>query len=296
MADTQRARTVARMSMTAPEVVSAVRRRFGAQKDGYGPEWSALEEFSLGTGGGRQRADLYLVRAWSGRPKGHERILIEVKVSRSDLLHELARPQKRYLLASTSHRMYFATPAGLVKDSDDLGEGVGLLEVHPSGVVRTARKSVRNPTPDDVGEGAFVEAFRRASRAEARVRTAATDAGGGTDLAARVAALEAELTVANRKLATAKSAAARDARRLKDWMTQLAKHGGMPCVCGQPLKTTREPAWGFVHPAGVVCTERWPNADTLELMYRLGLIERGAPIDELPQPGPFDAPARVTPA
>lgn len=261
--------------MTAAEVTSAVRRHFGAEKDGYGPEWAALDELKLGAGAGNARADLFLVRAWAGRPRGHERILIEVKVSRSDLLHELGAPHKRLAFSTWAHRMYFAAPAGLVRADDDLGEGVGLLEVSPKGRVTVVRKAARDATPADVPHVVFVEAFRRASRAEARVRTAGT---GEEDPAARIVALEGQLAVAQRAEQTAREAARRDARRLRDWMSRLAAHGGVPCLCGQPLKVNREPNYLNAHPAGVECTARYPAPDTHALAVRLGLF----PDDTLP--------------
>src|SRR5665647_1641914 len=85
---------MAPVTLNAGDVAAAVRRRYGAERDGLGPEWACLDELTLGRFEmGERRADLFLVRAWSGQPKGHERHLVEVKVSRADLRAELAAPE-----------------------------------------------------------------------------------------------------------------------------------------------------------------------------------------------------------
>lgn len=254
--------------MTSADVAAAVRRRYGAERDGYGPEWAALDELTLGRFGlGERRADLFLVRAWSGQPKGHERHLVEVKVSRADLRAELAAPEKMAVFAAFAHRVYFATPAGLVKDTDQLGPGVGLLEVHPSGT-REIRPATRQPNPDPMPEKLVVEVFRRAGRAEARTRTATA----GEDPAARVVALEAELATARRAQYTAQDGARRDAGRLTDWLRKVADAGGVPCICGATLKPRRDTNQLGDHRDGSICPLRWSKPDYEALAVNLGLV------------------------
>ncbi len=223
--------------MTAADVVTAVRRRYGAETDSVAPEWAALDELT-GTGWAmNRRADLFLVRAWSGRPRAHERIVVEVKVTRADLRTELVDPTKLETFARFAHRTYFATPAGLVKDTDFLGVGVGLIEVLPNGTTMEVRQAVRRPDPGPLPESLVVEVFRRAARAEARVRAA--DAG---DPAALVVDLQARLAAAHRAEETARLAAARDARRLRSWLYYASTHGGVPCTCGARLARVKDPA------------------------------------------------------
>ena len=258
--------------MKAADVVAAVRRRYGAETDSIGPEWAALGELAAGEWGAARRADLFLVRAWSGRPKGHERILVEVKVSRSDLTHELARPEKMAVFAANAHRVFFATPAGLVKDTDNLGDGVGLIEVHPSGATRQVRKSVRRTDPAALPEHIVVEVFRRAARAEARVRTAA----GSDDPAAQIVALRASLATAERAEWTARQASSRDAGRLRDWLQVIGEAGGMTCKCGGALRPARDRhTYGSGHADGTPCPLRWVEPDYDALAVRLGLIDVG---------------------
>jgi len=219
---------------------------------------------------GERRADLFLVRAWAGQPKGHERHLVEVKVSRADLRAELAAPEKMAVFAAFAHKVYFATPAGLVKDTDDLGPGVGLLEVHPSGTTREVRRATRRPNPEPMPEKLVVEVFRRAGRAEARTRTATAG-----DPAAKVVALEAELVAARRALYTAQDAARRDAQRLTGWLGKVADAGGVPCKCGATIKPRRDTYQLGGHRDGSICPLRWSEPDYDALAVNLGLVEPG---------------------
>src|SRR5665647_2049704 len=261
--------------MTAADVAAAVRRRYGAERDGYGPEWAALDELTMGRFGlGERRADLFLIRAWSGQPKGHERHLVEVKVSRADLRAELAAPEKMAVFAAFAHRVYFATPAGLVKDTDELGPGVGLIEVHPFGTTREVRRATRRPNPEPMPEKLVVEVFRRAGRAEARTCTATA----GDDPAARVVALEAELVVARRALDTAQDASRRDAGRLTEWLRKVGDAGGVPCVCGATIKPRRDTYQLGGHRDGTICPLRWSEPDYAALAVSLGLPEIGEAI------------------
>jgi hypothetical protein len=71
--------------------------------------------------------DVFAQRFWRSGA-GEERVAYEVKVSRSDLLAELRRPEKRALALELSNRFYFATPPGLVRPGE-LPEECGLVEV-----------------------------------------------------------------------------------------------------------------------------------------------------------------------
>ena len=176
------------------------------------------------------------------------------------------------VFAAFAHRVYFATPAGLVKDTDQLGPGVGLLEVHPSGT-REIRRATRQPNPDPMPEKLVVEVFRRAGRAEARTRTATAG-----DPAARVVALEAELVVARRALDTAQDASRRDAGRLTEWLRKVGDAGGVPCVCGATIKPRRDARQLGGHRDGTTCPLRWSEPDFAALAVSLGLPELGEAI------------------
>jgi len=261
--------------MKAEEVVAAVRRHFGSAKDNLAPEWAALDEFKVAGPYEAQsgRADLFLVRAWSGRPKGHERVLVEVKVSRADLRAELADPDKMKAFSIYAHRVYFAAPVGLVRADDDLGDGVGLIEVSANGC-RQVRKAARNDAALDMPERALVEALRRAARAETRIRTATED-----DPAALVVRLGQDLARAERAEQTAREAASRDTKRLHDWMGLIGRCGGVPCTCvGGHLKASRD-SWRTPreHADGSPCTNEYGTQyDAHALAVMLGLAPEQA--------------------
>lgn len=252
-------------NLTAADVVDRVRRHFGCQfDDGIGPEWAALTEFSLRPGAGDRRMDLLLVRTWPGRPKGHERIAVEVKVSKADFRQELANPSKRARFEAVTHRFYFAAPVGLITP-DELPAGCGLLEASDRGIRRTveAARTDAEPIPD----GAFVEAFRRAGRSEARIRMAAA---GTEDPAARVVQLEKDLAAAT----AARQRVDLALRREKDRVRAIVGHFNAvmdaPCVCGQGLVRAEERAGRystqrFTHRDEVTCPHPYPDGEQMAL-------------------------------
>lgn len=240
-------------ALSAADVVSAVRRHYGADRDGIGPEWGVLDEFSLAPGAGHQRIDLFAVRAWSGRPKGHERHAIEVKVSRSDLRNELARLGKAAPFEAVSHRFFLAVPAGLLRDDDPVPAHWGIYEVRRRGstfTCRRTRQAERRDSPEDLGERASVEAFRRASRAEARIRAASEVAD---DDPARIPALEKQLAAAQRAEVNAKAATRRERDRLRNLLSEISSVGGWVCVCGAPIGRTPDRYGAAMHADGSPC-------------------------------------------
>lgn len=250
---------------TSKDIITAVRKHYGAEKDGFGPEYASLTEFSLRPGVGWRRADLYVVRAWAGRPKGHERTLIEVKVSRSDFLREIAQPHKMAEMAAVSHRVYFATPEGVIKDTDDLGDA-GHLLVTSRGVT-VARRGKRNDNPDPVPEEAFVEAMRRASRAEARER------GIAGDPTSELLALRKEYAALERRAEALRRKNYEDNSALTSWINMLAKVPGVPCHCGAVMTKGRrsELKRGYLygaHADGSTCPQGYPQAD-MEALVKL---------------------------
>lgn len=259
--------------LKAADVIKAVRRHYGAERDGLGPEWAVLEEFSLAPGAGHQRADLFVVRAWSGRPKGHERHVVEVKVSRSDLRNELADLRKSQPFDEVAHRFYLATPAGLVKDTDPIPGHWGRYEITARGACRKVKEATRRPDPAPMPEQALVEAFRRAARSETRIRVAEADLAleRFDDPAAQVVALKASLAAAQRAMYTAQNASSRTKRDLRELLHQIANAGGWLCVCGARMK---KDAYSIQHADGSACEQGWNgrgSVDLESLARRLGL-------------------------
>lgn len=116
--------------VTVPEVTVA--SGFGTLLEGLPPH------------SGSQRIDLFAMGTW--KTTGYERVAYEIKVSRSDWLRELKKPEKREAAKALSHRFVIAAPAGLVKRSE-LPPDCGLVEVRDNGSAYTYRKGPRRPDP-----------------------------------------------------------------------------------------------------------------------------------------------------
>jgi hypothetical protein len=263
------------VTVTAADVAAAVRRHYGI---GSGEpamcEWAVLDEVSLSVGSWTQgRIDLLVVRAWSGKPKGHERHAIEVKVSRSDFLREIKPPgpnagprtrtrrhgEAKYgAMRDLAHRAFYAAPAGIIRPAE-LPPGFGLLEVTDRGV----RCAVQAPRRGDVGalpESVVVAILRRASTAEERLRR-----GAAGDPAERAAALAEHV----RRLEAARQ---RDDERVERMRAaavglaqQLAQVEGASCRCGTRVEFRRRPGtraygeWRHIGEPGLVAPTWQPD-------------------------------------
>lgn len=113
--------------MKTEEVREALKSRHSQDRG-----WVWLEEpFNIdflalachGQYGQRDRALALATHPWVG---------YEIKVSRSDFLHELKKPEKRAWAVAITHEFYFCAPKGLIKPSEVPGD-CGLVEVHPTG-------------------------------------------------------------------------------------------------------------------------------------------------------------------
>lgn len=261
--------------MKAKEIVEAVMRHHGCHRQSTlgPPEWAGISEMTLRPGGGGSRIDLFLVRGWSGKPAGHERRAVEVKVSRTDLRKELAHPEKREPWMAVAHRFYFATPPDLIKDGE-LPDGCGLIEADPDGSVKVKVKAPRR----DVGpipERMAVEALRRAGTAEVRGwfktgpdRTVAQAEAAAAD-ARRVA------TAARTRLES------RNAWAANLWALCAPLLDGMTCVCGCPVRAGRQPGargrvnWSHDGEPGEIYGRpcRWPVPDQTAWLDAHDLME-----------------------
>ncbi len=128
--------------MNAKQVIEALRKRHGSKAR----EWAFFEELRAGTGyknirkglNPEQRFDAWAINLYPS--KGHMTIVYEVKVSRSDFLHEIANPVKREQALQYSNEFYFAVPAGLVS-SEEIPEECGLLYVNDDLTIKTIKKA-----------------------------------------------------------------------------------------------------------------------------------------------------------
>jgi len=121
--------------MTAAEVIDGLER---VHPDAQG-EWLLLRE-ALGI-------DALAIHCWRGRGKvPHERVAYEVKVSRSDVRREIARPYKRAGAMAIADRFYFACPELLIL-AQEVPAGCGLVWVGP----RRTRTIVKAPPLESRG-------------------------------------------------------------------------------------------------------------------------------------------------
>ena len=141
--------------MRTEDVRVALRKKYAD------PEWVFVEEVAPRTGGGTRYADAVAVNLWSSR--GHAIHGFEIKVSRSDWLHELKKPQKaEESVFEFCDYWWVVTPAGIgiVKDGE-LPPTWGHLEIRSNGVF--VMKKAPQLTPKPVTRGFFAALIRRAN-------------------------------------------------------------------------------------------------------------------------------------
>lgn len=91
-------------SLTASDVKDALRRHHPSDdnRGGMVGQWTCIEEW--------RNIDLLALNAW----RKADVIGYEVKVSRSDMRHELLRPDKRAAAVAMTTEFYFAVPVGML--------------------------------------------------------------------------------------------------------------------------------------------------------------------------------------
>jgi len=91
--------------------------------------WACFPQLRNSTGyvRGERTFDFYAIHTW---PSKVTKIAYEIKVSRSDWLHEIGKPHKRRSAMKYSNEFYFVAPTGMIKP-EEVPEECGLLEAHP---------------------------------------------------------------------------------------------------------------------------------------------------------------------
>ena len=115
--------------MTARTILDALRQRHRPRWNGDTPNWVLFEELSGHPSFNPRRIDLWAMNCWESK---REMVAYEVKVSRSDFLHEMKQPQKRRYALMYSNKFFFATPIGLIRH-EELPPEAGLVEVDAEG-------------------------------------------------------------------------------------------------------------------------------------------------------------------
>lgn len=138
---------MANPAMTAKDVLAALRRRHARQAM-QRHQWAFIPELRVGPNrtSVERRVAQHQARAgaetdWSPSDLNEARIdafalhvekqwtrAFEIKVSRSDFLHEITNPDKRAPALALSNEYFFAAPKGMI-DPDEIPDECGLLEV-----------------------------------------------------------------------------------------------------------------------------------------------------------------------
>lgn len=127
--------------LTSGLAIAHLYRRYQA------PEFFSIHELKMDGRDERgylaeRRADFVTMRMWGGQfqPLG-----FEVKVSRSDFLHELQRPEKREAMENYCSQCYFVAPPKVLT-AQELPKGWGWLELQATGLrMRQAAQQSRKP-------------------------------------------------------------------------------------------------------------------------------------------------------
>lgn len=164
---------------TAADARAALMNRYRA------PEWATFFEVANSTGGGAVRsADAVAMSLYPSR--GLRLHGFEIKVSRSDWLHELKQPDKSVAVQRFCDHWWIVTPADIVREGE-LPPTWGHLILKGNGL----NCAVKAPTLDrDQWEPAFLAALLRRGHdaREKAIRDGVTEA-----MAAERAAIEAEV-------------------------------------------------------------------------------------------------------
>jgi hypothetical protein len=94
------------------------------------PGWVFMPEVRYGTGyrgDNEKRIDAWAIQCWKFNQAQNLRRAFEIKISRSDIRHELLNPDKRWNAYAISNEFYFVAPEGLFK-LKELERVDGLIE------------------------------------------------------------------------------------------------------------------------------------------------------------------------
>lgn len=113
------------------------------------PAYATFEEVTEGSGGFGQRVDFMAMNLWASR--GYHLEGFEIKVSRSDWLREMKRPDKAESIFKRCDFWHLVAPRGSFR-VDEIPEPWGVIEVLGGNALRVFKKAPKlNPAPLDRG-------------------------------------------------------------------------------------------------------------------------------------------------
>lgn len=164
--------------MKAEDLVKLIRRKYPLDRPDGRQSHVVLEQVPDGTGMYLGHwIDAVVFSLWAS--KGLTRSAFEVKITRSDFIHELQNPLKHKWALECFHEFWFVAPEDVIQ-IDELSPNIGWLCPRGSKLV-IKRHAVQNPNPklDDVLLAAFM---RAASKEISKVSQAtAKDILGGSE-------------------------------------------------------------------------------------------------------------------
>lgn len=133
-------KTKSKKEYKAEDLVLLIRKRFESRNGLYN-QYIVLEQVPDGTGGNQTRwIDAAVFQMWPS--KGLTRAAFEIKISRSDFLHELQMPEKHQWCRDSFHEFWFVAPKGIIQ-LEELPKGIGWMYPH-GGNLCVARNAIRN--------------------------------------------------------------------------------------------------------------------------------------------------------
>jgi hypothetical protein len=115
--------------ITAADIKTYLMRRYNPTKNGattLPAEWVSFPEMRCGAGwsaSANKYIDFWALHCFTG----NKRIAYEIKISRTDFLKEIKKPEKRKMALFYSNQYYFITPKGMLKPAEIPAE-CGLIE------------------------------------------------------------------------------------------------------------------------------------------------------------------------
>lgn len=152
---------------TEATMIAALRKRYAA-RSGNGPHWAFIPHVRNGGGWGGPRANGAGLRTCDGlalslhASKGYALYGHEVKVSRSDWLTELKDPTKAEAFTRYCQRWFLVAAPGVVRSTDEMPEGWGLLELKGGRLI--TRLEAPERTVEPMPRGLIVAMTRAAIR------------------------------------------------------------------------------------------------------------------------------------
>jgi hypothetical protein len=137
--------------LTAKNLHEYLKRRYSNDR-----EWVYLTEVGFPNG---TRIDGFVFNCFFS--KGYKRIAFELKVSKSDFLHEVKNPDKRKAAVEHSHEFYFVTPKGML-NKNDIPPDCGLIEVGLDGSGRIKVRAPKKAAPPKLTSGFLSVLLRNA--------------------------------------------------------------------------------------------------------------------------------------